>query len=375
MLSAAARERPTRTSFSPPPFERRVGGAKVTAGATRVRGLRTTPRSDILVLSALLPPVRGPARGGAGEGEDLSTVRVANAPVSFGVFELSAGASHLPDAEEVLDAVAGSGYEGIDLGPPAFLGRGSELQGRLQARRLDLAGGWVELRFSEAERLQEDLETLEESLDLFEAGSSEDRAWWPRPTLADAGSPERRDNPGRGKDQPQLRLDDAGWKRLAQGVAEAAERCRARGLEPTFHHHASTHVEAPLEIETLLELTDVGLCLDSGHLLLGGGDPVQAFRDWYERINHVHVKDARLEVLDAVIAEGAGMEAVWRRGAFCELGRGDAGVEDFLGAVAASDFSGWVVVEQDRFVASGDSVADITAAQARNRDFLRRHDL
>lgn len=300
---------------------------------------------------------------------------MANAPVSFGVFELSVGASGLPDADEVLDAVACSGYEGIDLGPPGFLGTGSQLHGRLQDRNLDLAGGWIELRFNDSEGLEEDLESLEESLDLFEAGSSKDKGWLPKPTLADAGSPERRDNPGRGKDMAEIRLDAVGWKRLAQGVAEAAERCRARGLEPTFHHHACTYVEAPLEIETFLELTDVGLCLDSGHLLLGGGDPVQAFEDWYERINHLHVKDARLEVLDAVVAEGAGMEAVWKRGAFCELGSGDAGVDDFLGGVAASDFRGWLVVEQDRFASSADPVADITAAQTRNRNFLHRHDL
>jgi inosose dehydratase len=331
--------------------------------------------SAIVGFSALLsPPARGAGReGDAGEGEELSTIRVANAPASFGVFELSEGASGLPNAEEVLDAVARSGYEGIDLGPPGFLGAEPELHRHLQAKNLDLAGGWVELRFSDPEGLEEDLESLEQSLDLFEAGSSKDPVWWPKPTLADAGSAERRRHPGRGKDMPDIRLDDVGWKRLAQGVAEAAERCRARGLEPTFHHHASTYVEAPLEIETLLDLTDVGLCLDSGHLLLGGGDPTQAFEDWYERINHVHVKDARLEVLELVVAEGEDMEAVWARGAFCELGRGDARVGDFLDAVGASDFRGWVVVEQDRFVSSADSVADITAAQARNREFLGRH--
>lgn len=300
---------------------------------------------------------------------------MANAPVSFGVFELSAGASDLPDAGDVLDAVADSGYEGIDLGPPGFLGAASQIHGHLEDRGLDLAGGWVELRFSDPKLLEADLELLEESLDLFEAGSSKDGAWAPKPTLADAGSPERRDNPGRGKDMPEIRFDDGGWKRFAEGVAQAADRCRARGLEPTFHHHACTHIESPLEIETFLEITDVGLCLDSGHLLLGGGDPVQAFRDWHERINHVHVKDVRLEILDAVITEGAGMKAVWERGAFCELGRGDAGVEDFLDEIAAGDFSGWLVVEQDRSVSSASSVAETTAAQARNREVLRRHDL
>jgi inosose dehydratase len=310
-----------------------------------------------------------------GDETELATTRVANAPVSFGVFELSVDASGLPKAEEVLDAVAHSGYEGIDLGPPGFLGSEHQLRRRLRARSLDLAGGWIELRLADPQGLEADLRTLDRSLDLMEAGSSEDGKWAPKPTLADAGSPERKRNPGRGKDMAEIRLDDWGWKRLAQGLAQAAERCRARGLEPTFHHHACTFVEAPLEIETLLEMTDIDLCLDSGHLLLGGGDPVQAFRDWSNRINHVHVKDARLGVLDAVIAEGAGMEAVWRRGAFCELGEGDAGIDDFLAAIAASDFSGWLVVEQDRMPSSTESVADIAAAQHRNRQFLHRQGL
>ena len=74
----------------------------------------------------------------------------------------------------------------------------------------------------------------------------------------------------------------------------------------------------------MLELTDVGLLLDTGHLALGGGDPVQGLRDWHERIDHVHVKDYRRSILDsASIADAAGMEEAWRRKVFCELGTGD----------------------------------------------------
>jgi len=305
----------------------------------------------------------------------LKGIRVANAPVSFGVFELSTGAAGLPGPDEVARAVADSGYEAIDLGPPGFLGRGNVLRRRLSRTHLDLAGGWVELRLADGEGFRQDLDYLEGCLDLFEAGCAEDKEWWPKPTLADAGSPQRKANPGRGKDRPEIGLDDDGWKRLARRVAEAAGRCEERGFEPTFHHHACTYVEAPHEIERFLELTEVGLCLDSGHLLLGGGDPVQAFSDWGERINHLHVKDARLDVLDKVVRESLGMEAVWEQGAFCELGQGDAGMDEFLSDVKISGYKGWLVVEQDRFPSADDSFAAIARAQTRNRERLFRYGL
>src|SRR3989442_5373441 len=124
-------------------------------------------------------------------------------------------------------------------------------------------------------------------------------------------------------------LDPSGWRRLSEGVARAADLARNRDFEPTLHHHTATFVEAPWEIERVLEMTDVGLLLDTGHLALGGGDPTEALRGWGERINHVHVKDVRNDVLASVIADGADMPEAWRRGVFCELGTGDVDPDTF----------------------------------------------
>jgi inosose dehydratase len=161
--------------------------------------------------------------------------------------------------------------------------------------------------------------------------------------------------------------------RLAHGVSRAADLARARDFEPTFHHHTATFVEAPWEIERLLELTDVGLLLDTGHLALGGGDPVQALRTWGERINHVHIKDVRNDVLAGVIADGADMPEAWRRGVFCELGTGDVDLDAFFTELGRSGYSGWLVVEQDMVPQSPQDAADAEAAQMRNRAWLREH--
>jgi inosose dehydratase len=262
-------------------------------------------------------------------------IRVANAPVSYGAFELTVGIlPNVPGPDQVLDAIAEAGYEGTELGPRGYLGGDrAELGSRLARHRLALAGAFVELRFGDG-----DYGELEATLDLLDGLDA-------KPVLCDKGP---RDG--------DVDLD---------GVRQACELARARGLEPTFHHHMGTRVQTPAEIERLLEGTTVGLLLDTGHLVAAGGDPVSGLRDWRARINHVHLKDVRLEVLRSA---GSWGEA-WRAGVFSELGTGDV---DLAGFVAGLDgYDGWLVVEQDWVPGAEDDVGPQAAAQARNRRWLR----
>jgi len=297
-------------------------------------------------------------------------IAVANAPCSYGAFEITVGVDPLvPPPLELLDDVSSAGYQGIDLGPVGYLGTPAELPQRLTERRLTLAGGYFPVSFAEPEKLDDELSLLDELLATLD--SSPNRTPPPRPTLADAGSPARAQFPGRAVNDHSLGWDDAGWARFADSLARVAQRCRERGYEPTFHPHTATHIEAPWEIERMLELSDVGVCLDTGHLLLGGGDPVAAVRAWGERINHLHLKDARLEVLEGIVRDSAPVEAIWRRKAFCRLGAGDVAIDDVLGALREIGYSGWLVVEQDIIPDPAEPARQAAVDQVANRKYLR----
>jgi inosose dehydratase len=297
----------------------------------------------------------------------VSPIRVANAPCSYGAFEVTVGLlPNVPDALSVLESMAEAGYEGTELGPPGYLGERDELAARLDANRLELVGGYIPIRFSEPNRLDDDIRAMQDTLDYFDAAGAPNA----RPVFADGGSPERAARPGAAATDRSVGLDGAGWRRFADGVARAAEVARARGYRPTFHHHTATNVEAPWEIERMLEVTDLGLLLDTGHLALGGGDPVQGLRDWGERIDHLHVKDYKRAILEGVIADRAGMEEAWRRRVFCELGTGDVDLPAFFAELASSGYSGWLVVEQDFIPAPDENARNAIAAQARNRAWL-----
>jgi inosose dehydratase len=304
-----------------------------------------------------------------GQGGRLGTIVVANAPVSYGAFELTVGIDpNVPDGNMVLDEVAAAGYQGIDLGPVGYLGAGEDLASGLARRGLGLAGGFFELPFSDPAAMPGALAGLRGLLDVFDSVAGVG-GLKPKPTLADAGSDLRRSRPAQAAKDRYLGLDSEGWKRFAAGVQMAQALCSERGYEPTFHHETGTHVEAVWEIEKVLELTTIGLCLDTGHLLLGQGDPVRAMRDWGPRINHLHLKDARQRVVDQIVREAAPVAEIWRRKAFCRLGEGDLDVEGVLTLVRAG-YTGWLVVEQDVLPEPGNPLGEPARDQRANRQYL-----
>lgn len=297
-------------------------------------------------------------------------IEVAGAPVSFGVFDLGGSAGgRLPGPDEVCATLSTHGYTGIDLGPLGFLGRGADLRHRLARHGLSLAGGWIDLPFSDPSAFPAALPALSAALDIFTEGTSDGAAPPPLPTLADSGSDLRRAHPGGG---PHVALHPEGWATLARNVGVAADMVRGRGFEPTFHHHACTYVETPDEIDRFLDSTDVGLTLDTGHLILAGGDPVEGLQRWTDRINHVHIKDASIAVLRGVVGAKGSMRDVWAGKAFVPLGEGDLDVDTFMSGLLHSGYDGWLVVEQDTIPAPGDDPLLIEQHHAINRNVLRK---
>lgn len=269
--------------------------------------------------------------------------RVAGAPVNYGIYQATD-----PDVgpEELLASLAADGYAGVDSGPIGYLGTGAALTHRLAAAGLGLAGGWVDLRFADPDGFAADLARLDAALDVFTAVPVDDARFAPRPTLACSANPARMARPGTPPDLASA-LPAAAWPGFAARVRQAADRCRDRGLEPVFHYHLGTDVETEAEADRLLELTDLAICLDTGHLALAGGDPVAAVHRWAGRIGQVHLKDADLAAHRRVRDAGGGLAEVVAAGGFCALGAGDVDLAGVLRGLDEIGYTGWLVIEQD----------------------------
>jgi inosose dehydratase len=146
-------------------------------------------------------------------------------------------------------------------------------------------------------------------------------------------------------------LSDAGWSGLARVLETLGREAQDLGHLLAFHGHTGTFVETPTELDRLAESTDpqlVRLCLDVGHCIVGGGDPVAALRRFGKRVDHVHLKDVAAEPL-AGLRDGTitGFVDSLRARIFTELGSGVLDLSGVLDALAQLDYRGWLMVEQD----------------------------
>jgi inosose dehydratase len=162
---------------------------------------------------------------------------------------------------------------------------------------------------------------------------------------------ERERSAGRATSGNVPRLNDDGWNALGKLLDQIAADAARLGHRTAFHPHAGTFVETPEEVERLLAATnphDVGLCLDVGHFIVGGGDPIDAAKRYGSRIAHVHLKDvAELPLAELRSGRLDGFREALRSRIFTELGSGILDLDGVLRALAGQGFGGWLMVEQD----------------------------
>jgi inosose dehydratase len=301
-------------------------------------------------------------------------MRVAGAPVSFGVDEIILDDAWMPGPDDLLDWIRDIGFEGTELGPPGYLGDAAQLHERLSSRSLELVGAFLPQHFSRNEKVEEDHAWLRDSLALIRDGAPEGSRTFA--VLCDQfDEPDRRAWSGRIQEHPETWLSPARFDALMDNLHRAAELCRSAGFEVVLHPHAGTYIETVDEIARVMDRLDpslLGLCLDTGHFRFGGADPTQSVHDYHELIRHVHIKDCMTQVMDDVKAEGKDLEEALSRGVFCQLGKGDSGIDSVIEALRAYDYTGWLVIEQDQFLRASDTPESVVAVQRANRDYLRR---
>ena len=265
--------------------------------------------------------------------------RMAGAPISWGICEVPGWGAQLP-VERVLGEMRDVGLRATELGAAGWLPTDPDELRAVTARYgLDIVAAFVPLVLHDPERLRGSLDTTTETAALLQSVGARcfvtcvvsDDDEWSRPPLADAE-----------------------WDRIGRALDEVGAIAYAHGLVQVLHPHVDSLVEQADEVERALACSSTKVCLDTGHLRVGGTDPVAFARRHADRVGLVHLKDVRLDVAARLQRhELTLMEAV-QAGVFSPLGGGDLALDDVVVTLEDAGYDGWYVFEQDVALTDGE---------------------
>ena len=277
--------------------------------------------------------------------------RVAGAPISWGVSEVPGWGWQL-DAETVLSQMRDVGLVATEFGPDGFLPDAPQDKARTLADNgLRAVGGFVPVVLHEA--THDPVPEIEEALEGFVAAGAGVLV------LAAATGTDGYD------ERPSL--DGAGWQRLLTNLDRLDQVAGRGGVIATLHPHVGTMVETADDVERVLVDSRIGLCLDTGHLLIGGADPVALAAGHPGRIRHTHLKDVDAAWARRVQSGEVTYTDAVRAGMYRPLGQGDVDIAAIVGSLEGAGYDGWYVLEQDTILSEppggeGGPTADVRAS-------------
>lgn len=279
------------------------------------------------------------------------TARLAGAPISWGVCEVP-GWGHQLDPARVLAEMNRLGLPATEFGPCGFLPADPAERGALLGSYgLTAIGGFVPVVLHD-----QGYDPLPE-IDRVLAGFGSATMLVLAAATGLHGYDERPD------------LDAAGWRTLLANLERISARVAATGRQATLHPHVGTMVERAEEVHRVLDGSAIPLCLDTGHLLIGGTDPLALARGAASRIGHVHLKDVAADLAAAVRDGRLDYTQGVRAGMYRPLGAGDVDVAGIVTALEGAGYGGWYVMEQDTILdvapaADGGPIEDVRASLA-----------
>jgi inosose dehydratase len=262
----------------------------------------------------------------------MNDLMIAGAPISWGVCEVPGWGYQLP-AARVLQEMRSLGLTATELGPHGYLPDDPADRADLLSRfGLLPAGCFVPVVLHDP--AVDPLPNVEEALDGF--GLSDTAVLVLAASTGCQGYESRRPE-----------MDTSDWSRLLANLDRISALAAERGFTVTLHPHVGTMVEKHDDVGRVLDGSEISLCLDTGHLLIGGTDPADLAKQMPTRVGHVHLKDVREAVARKVMDGEISYADAVGAGLYQPLGLGDVDVAGTIAALTGAGYHGWYVLEQD----------------------------
>jgi len=290
---------------------------------------------------------------------DVSSLRIATAPVNWNNSDLPEWREHVP-FPQILDEMIRAGYHQTEY--DTSLGSDLEqISKEMTKRSMSFCGAYFWIDTQDTAAFERDLASVGTRCRLLQ------RIGCHHLVVSDVLRPHRVASAGSVPPDGSLALNGEGYRIMAERLRRVAATGAAHDIAVHYHNHAGTLIETPQELDTLVHAlagTGVDLCFDTGHYVFGGGDAAAFVDDHADRIGYIHLKDVEPEVRSMARTHHWGLLDALRHIVFPPLGTGSADIPRIVQSLVLSRFGGFVVIEQDT------SAGDPTETARANLQFV-----
>jgi len=284
-------------------------------------------------------------------------INIAGAPISWGVCEVP-NWGHQMEPSRVLREMSELGLGATEFGPDGFLPMQPELKASiLKEHNMTAVGGFVPVILHRADH--DPVPVVKKELESYKAAGAKVLV-----LAANSGID--------GYDAKLPVLSEADWQILFNNLNRLQQVAAEVGVKAVLHPHVGTMIETQDHVMRVVAGSTIPFCLDTGHMIIGGTDPVAFAQNHAERVAHSHLKDVDLSWAKKVQSNELSYYDAVVQGMYRPLGQGDVDIRMIVRSLIKSGYTGWFVLEQDNVITAEPGVNQGPVADAKaSVDFLR----
>ena len=242
--------------------------------------------------------------------------------------------------DECLRQAAVAGYTGMETGR-RFPMNMTELGPILNRYGISVCGGWFSGTILDGD-LAANQDRIRAQMDFFIAAGA------PCIVYGEVARSVQGDRSKPLSSKP--KLDEAQIRAYARTMTTFGEWCADQGMPLSYHHHMAAVIETEAELDLFMQHSGAGIPLlyDAGHMAFAGGDVLRVIDKHHLRISHVHTKDVRMDVINALDRSKESFLDAVVKGAFTVPGDGSLDFAAIVKRCASYGYEGWFVVEAEQ---------------------------
>ena len=146
------------------------------------------------------------------------------------------------------------------------------------------------------------------------------------------------------------KMDGEEFIQYCKKINEISNRLNDEGIPMSYHEHMGTIIQTENDVDMFMENTNDNtfLLYDTGHLLFAQANYERVLKNYISKINHIHCKDIRKNILENSLKNDLSFRASFLDGVFTVPGDGCIDYEPLFKILYENSYENWLIIEAEQ---------------------------